>query len=151
MKDIVICDIDGTISIVGERLKYLQCEPKDWDAFYADCFDDEPITEMCAMVEALFVSGYKIIFLTGRRSSVEDKTRKWIDKHLPKLQGCYTLLMRENLDHRHDTITKPEVLTNHLSSRELERIAFIFEDRNSMVTKWRDMGFRCLHVAEGDF
>lgn len=150
-KDIVICDIDGTVSVVGERLKYLQCEPKDWDAFYDDCFDDEPIVEMCALVEALFASGYKIVFLTGRRVSVEDKTRDWINKYMPKLYGCYTLLMRKNTDHRHDTEVKPQELMRHLSVTERSRIAFILEDRNSMVAKWRELGFRCLHVADGDF
>lgn len=45
-KGIVICDIDGTISRVGDRLKYLQQNPKDWDSFYNDCFNDEPIREM---------------------------------------------------------------------------------------------------------
>ena len=151
MKDIVICDIDGTISIVGERLKYLQCDPQDWDAFYADCFDDEPITEMCVLVEALFISGYKIVFLTGRRRSTEEKTRAWIGKYLPKLGDCYTLLMRDNADHRHDTEVKPQELKKYLSEEGLLRIAFILEDRNSMVAKWREMGFRCLHVAEGEF
>ena len=38
MKKTVIVDIDGTISKVGERLKYLLQSPKDWDSFYNDCF-----------------------------------------------------------------------------------------------------------------
>lgn len=31
------------------------------------------------------------------------------------------------------------------------RVAFILEDRNSMVKKWRELGFKCLQVADGDF
>lgn len=150
-KDIIVCDIDGTISVVGERLKYLHQTPVDWDTFYNDCFEDEPITEMCALVEAMFQQGYKIIFLTGRRASVECKTRDWINKHLPKLNGCYTLLMRNNGDHRHDVEVKPEKLQQSLTQGAFERIAFILEDRNSMVAKWREMGLRCLQVAEGEF
>ena len=30
----VVVDIDGTLSKVGERLKYLQQDPPDWDRFY---------------------------------------------------------------------------------------------------------------------
>ena len=45
MKQIIV-DIDGTISRIGERLKYLIQSPKDWDSFYGDCFDDEPIIEI---------------------------------------------------------------------------------------------------------
>lgn len=150
-KDIIICDIDGTISVVGDRLKYLQHKPVDWDSFYNDCFEDEPINEICSLVESMFSVGYKIVFLTGRRESVEAKTREWLDKHLPRLNGCYTLLMRPNGDHRHDVEVKPEKLCKSLSQAELERIAFILEDLNSMVDKWRELGYRCLHVAEGDF
>ena len=34
MSKIVVCDIDGTISKVGDRIKYLEQSPKDWDAGY---------------------------------------------------------------------------------------------------------------------
>jgi hypothetical protein len=33
----------------------------------------------------------------------------------------------------------------------LDEIAFVLEDRNSMVKKWRELGLTCLQVAEGDF
>ena len=57
MKRIVVVDIDGTISQVGERLKYLKQEPKDWDSFYNDCFEDEPIEEMIDLVYSLYLQG----------------------------------------------------------------------------------------------
>ena len=31
------------------------------------------------------------------------------------------------------------------------RAAKILEDRNSMVKKWRELGYTCLQVAEDDF
>lgn len=40
---IIICDIDGTITKVSDRLKYItQQSPKDWDKFYMSCDEDEP-------------------------------------------------------------------------------------------------------------
>jgi hypothetical protein len=57
--------------------------------------------------------------------------------------------MRKNDDHRHDTEVKPELLREN--GIGLETIAFVLEDRNSMVKKWRDLGLICLQVAEGDF
>lgn len=149
-KDIVICDIDGTIAQGGERLKLLKEPNVDWDRFYEDCFEDSPIDEICFLVEALYKVGYRIVFITGRRESVEAKTRAWIEKNLPALHG-YTLLMRPTGDHRHDTDVKPELLRSALSQEQIGRISFILEDRNSMVAKWRELGFRCLQVAEGDF
>ena len=149
-KKIVIVDIDGTISKVGDRIKYLQQEPKDWDSFYDDCFEDEPIIEICDLVYNLYLQDYKLIFCTGRRESCREKTLKWINKHFePEISKFSSLLMRPNKDHRHDTILKPELLIN--ADIELNSIAFVLEDRDSMVEKWREMGLICLQVAKGNF
>jgi len=146
-KHIVIVDIDGTISKVGERLKYLQQEPKDWDSFYNDCFQDEPIKDVVDLVKAI-QSKYFTIFCTGRRESVRLKTEIWLHKQ-DLLLGYYQLLMRKDGDHRHDTEVKPELLEEY--GINLNDIAFVLEDRNSMVEKWRELGLICLQVAEGDF
>lgn len=144
-KEIIIVDIDGTISKVGDRLKYLQQDKPDWDSFYNACFEDEPITEIITMLKILSCS-YHIVFCTGRRESVRTITEDWLLKYFG---AGWNLLMRPNNDYRHDTIVKPEQLKKHGIS--LQSIAFILEDRNSMVVKWRELGLRCLQVADGDF
>lgn len=150
MKFRIIVDIDGTISKVGERLKYLQQEPKDWDSFYNDCFEDEPIPEIVQLVQELFEECNDIIFCTGRRESCRQRTIQWFKNHFTSpLVAQSLLLMRPDNDHRHDTEVKPELLKN--AGIELDSIAFVLEDRNSMVKKWREFGLICLQVAEGDF
>ena len=72
-KKIVIIDIDGTISKVGDRLKYLQQTPTDWDSFYEACFEDEPIIEVIELVKHL-EQKYQILYCTGRRESVRKIT-----------------------------------------------------------------------------
>lgn len=150
MKKIVIVDIDGTISKVGERIKYLEQEPKDWDSFYNDCFEDEPIPEIIDLVNTL-IPKYYLVFCTGRRESVRETTVKWLKQNINTKAAVYPLLliMRPNDDHRHDTIVKPEQLFKE--NIKLDDIAFILEDRDSMVKKWREMGLKCLQVAEGNF
>lgn len=150
MKKIVIVDIDGTISKVGERLKYLLQSPKDWDSFYNDCFEDEPIQEIVDLVYDLYLQRYKIVFCTGRRESCRENTIKWFNNHFePEIAKFSTLLMRPNKDHRHDTIVKVELVKN--AGIEFNSISFVLEDRNSMVAKWRELGVKCLQVADGDF
>lgn len=141
---VIIIDIDGTIAKVGDRLKYLKQSPKDWDKFYEECFDDEPILEI---IEALHcLSGmYDFIFCTGRIESVRDQTEKWLKKH--NLKG--TLLMRPNNDYRHDTEVKP-LLIEKCGVNKIQ-VRFILEDSNVMVSKWRELGYKCLHVEDGDF
>lgn len=152
MDKIVLVDIDGTISKVGERLKYLQQKPIDWDSFYNSCFEDEPIDEIIDLVKHLSKK-YQIVYCTGRRECVRDITKKWIQKHIHGNELALLfddfLIMRPNGDKRHDTETKPDQLLK--SGWKIDAIAFVLEDRNSMVKKWRDMGLKCLQVAEGNF
>lgn len=154
MKNIVIVDIDGTMSKVGDRLKYLQQSPKDWDAFYEACDQDEPNIDICRLVDTLDSYPYELYFCTGRRESTRTKTIDWIRKNVfvVNVAECWLsdhLLMRNDGDYRHDTIVKPELLEAHGIS--VDSVAFILEDRSSMVKKWRKLGFTCLQVAEGDF
>lgn len=149
LKNIIIVDIDGTISKIGDRLKYLFDTPKDWDSFYRHAFQDEPIQEIIDLVFALSLRGYKIVFCTGRKEIIRDRTEKWISKYFPFNFEYELLLMRENKDHRSDTQAKIELVSN--AGILLQEIAFVLEDRNSMVKKWRSLGVKCLQCAEGDF
>ena len=150
-KKIVIVDIDGTIAKIGDRHKYLEQVPKDWDKFYEACDEDEPIKKMIELVRVLD-DHYKIVFCTGRRESVMEKTVEWLSEHIYGVDMAYfgaVLLMRKDSDKRHDTKAKPEMLKE--MGIGSEDVAFIIEDRNSMVAKWRELGFTCLQPAIGDF
>lgn len=149
MKNIIIVDIDGTIAKVGDRLKYLKESPKNWDAFYDSCFDDEPIMDIVDLVTALEVTCCEIVFCTGRRESTRHVTEQWIEKHFYKLFKYSKLLMRPNKDHRHDTECKIEQCEK--AGIDFNNIKFVLEDRDSMVKKWRSLGVKVLQVAEGDF
>jgi len=149
-KNIVIVDIDGTISKVGDRLKYLHQSPKDWDSFYNCCFEDEAIDEMVDLVYGLHLQGCDLVFCTGRRESCRESTIKWFNANFEtEIAKLSKLLMRPNKDHRHDTEVKIELVKN--AGIDFSSIAFVLEDRNSMVAKWRELGVKCLQVADGDF
>lgn len=146
MRNCIVVDIDGTIAKVGDRLKYLQQEPKDWDSFYEHCDEDEPIEDIIRVVKDLYFCGYNIVFCTGRRESVRNKTMEWIKKYLNFSTCSYRLLMRKDNDLRHDTIVKPLML-----DIPANKILVVLEDRNSMVKRWRELGYTCLQVNDGDF
>ena len=143
--EIVIVDIDGTLTKVGDRAECLARNPPDWDEFYARCGEDEPVKPIIRIVQK-FSWDYNIVLCSGRRESCRDHTEKWLDKY----DIHYTkMLLRKDGDFRHDTVIKPELLKE--AGIELDGIAFVMEDRNAMVKKWRSMGLVCLQVAEGDF
>ena len=134
-----IFDIDGTLSILGDRLKYLNQPKKDWEA----CDEDQlniPVANICRALSRDHV----IVYCTGRTESVRTKTELWLESHdLP----FNNLFMRKDGDYRHDTIVKPELI----QLLNLSDIHAVFEDRSSMVQCWRAMGLQCFQVAEGNF
>lgn len=150
---VVIVDIDGTIADTRERAKkYLETNPKDWDKFYDSCSEDKPIKPICDLVNKL-ASFYTIVFVSGRRRSCYEETIKWIEANLPGVYLTAPIFLRSDHDFRHDTLVKPELLRKYLTvtSKSKGDVAFILEDRDSMVKKWRELGYTCLQVAEGDF
>jgi len=144
-KNIIVFDLDGTLSLVGDRIKYLSQTPKDWDSFYGACGEDLPNKPIIQILKAMRFSCYEIKIVTGRRQNVRCATRRWMHDNGIFVDSC-NLHMRQDGDYRHDTIVKPELIKDFA-----ERILMIFEDRKSMVDKWREMGFTCLQVAEGNF
>ena len=148
-RKIVLVDIDGTVSKLGDRLKYHQLKKKNWESFYNASMEDEPVMEVIELVN-LLSKEYTVIFCTGRRESIRILTIKWLSKYFDSLTiSDQTLLMRKDGDKRHDTIVKPELI--EMAGIDLPEIAFVLEDRNSMVSKWRELGVKCFQVSDGDF
>lgn len=140
-----VFDIDGTIARMGDRLKCIQSDPKDWDSFYKRVGEDKPIAPMLQLLEDLQFPYYtETVFLTGRNESCREETEQWLYAHVGQYNP--TLLMRKGHDFRHDTEVKPELL----KKAGIEPIV-IFEDRNSMVKKWRELGYCCCQPQDGDF
>jgi hypothetical protein len=141
-----VFDIDGTIARMGDRLKCIQQEPKDWDSFHARVGEDEPITPMLTLMDNLNDSDANVVLLTARNEKCRDETMLWIDAHTRGWYCDSDLLMRKGHDYRPDTIVKPELL----KKAGIEPIV-IFEDRNSVVKMWRELGYCCCQPQDGDF
>jgi hypothetical protein len=148
-KNIVICDIDGTITKVGDRTKYIKTDPKDWDAFYTACGEDKPNRSIINLLCFLSLD-CTIIFFSGRRESCRVKTEKWIGEHFPLSFMYAGLFLRSDGDGRPDVEVKPEFLDDILDYDKKQILCFI-EDRTCMVKKWRELGYTCLQVADGDY
>ena len=151
----IICDLDGTIADLSNRLPFIQDENgkkldnPDWESFYMACGDDKPIKAIIDLVEEVSVN-YKIVFVTGRNTICAGRTINWLYRIFGE-DFKFGLLMRYQEDYRPDTEVKPDLLKDYLKDFPETEIAFILEDRNSMVKKWRELGYICLQVAEGNF
>ena len=145
----IIVDLDGTLANLDHRLHLISSKPPNWKAFYEACDKDTPITPIIRLVNVMYNTlSHQIIIFSGREETVKDKTEQWLVNNGVQ---HHHLIMRKKGDYRPDRIIKKEMLLNAPNKNVKDDILFILEDRSSVVKMWRDMGYTCLQVAEGDF
>lgn len=137
LPEAVICDLDGTLSLLNGRNPY--------DA--STCDQDLPNTPVIECVKAMYATGRKIIFMSGREDQYRAQTEKFIAKHLPDMP--YELYMRKTGDSRKDSIIKSELFDAHI--RERFNVLFNLDDRQQVVDFYRSMGLAVFQVDYGDF
>lgn len=145
-KPIAVVDIDGTIAKVGKRADLLHKNPIDWEQFYADSFDDDPIEDVCDFVRMLRPA-CEIFFCTSRSEMVRHKTQNWLKKHLGMEPKDYTLIMRPCNDDRPDYISKIDCFESETTQEERERVKFVIEDSMCVAWSWREAGYRTYQVS----
>ena len=122
---------------------------KDWYNFYKQVSKDAPIPGVIELAKILRTAGYRILVVSGRPISWGDleigkETVAWLRENGVRYDHIF---MRNGGDSREDTIVKQEIL----DKLPKERIAYVLDDRDSVVKMWREAGLTCLQVAEGDF
>lgn len=131
----IVCDIDGTLAHMHDR------SPYDWSKVGNDMVDI-PI----AWLTSILFRSVSVILVSGRDASCGKETRDWLAKN----GICYTkLIMRKEGDNRPDEVVKEEIFNENI--RGNYNVRFVLDDRNKVVDMWRQLGLKCLQVAEGDF
>jgi len=141
-----VFDIDGTIADLTHRLHHIKDAPKDWNAFFEGCKDDEPIHAVLRLAKELVNSPHiDVEFWTGRPERCRVDTMAWLKRH-----GIFVtpaeLRMRKDGDFRPDYEVKAEYLDLCVGTPTL-----IFEDRAPVVEMWRSKGLHVAQVAEGNY
>lgn len=131
----IVCDIDGTLAHMHDR------SPYDWSKVGNDKVD----IPIAWLIGILFRS-VSVILVSGRDASCRKETEDWLAKNIV----CYTkLFMRNEGDDRPDEVVKEEIFNENI--RGNYNVRFVLDDRNKVVDMWRQLGLKCLQVAEGDF
>lgn len=136
MKPAIICDLDGTLAHMTERSPY----------DYTKVGEDE-VDLTIRSILLNFATTHQIIIVTGRPDSCKEDTLDWIQSEA--LFSPDLLLMREDGDWRKDDVVKKELYESYIEG-EYE-VEFVLDDRDRVVKMWRELGLKCLQVAEGDF
>jgi len=181
MKDIIICDLDGTLADASHRLHHInpprvmcgacngsggdhfnRCtvcgghgyfqKDKDWDAFFEACDKDTLLWQTALVVEGLL----------DRLATSHCSPELWIVSGRSDAVRDKTVewLGQRNVEH---TKLIMRSAGDHTPDYQLkrkwlldgtiskERVFCVFEDRSSVVEMWRTEGLTCYQVADGDF
>ena len=133
----VICDLDGTLSLLNGR-----------DPYNAATCDNDLLNEpVAAALKMAKRRGYQVILLSGREDKFREPTMRFLDKHQI---GYDLLLMRTSNDFRKDNIIKRELFEGEIQGKYF--VEFLLDDRNQVVDMWRkDLHLPCFQVNYGDF
>lgn len=134
----LICDLDGTLSLVTNRNPY-DCQLAGQDLVCETVLD---------IVKMYHRRDWRILLVSARDEGLgREVTEKWLaDNIIP-----YDMLwMRKAGDSRPDTIVKREIYDTFI--RDKYNVGLVLDDRTSVVDMWRDeLGLKCFQVESGDF
>ena len=139
-----VFDLDGTLALVDHRRPLLDSERPDWHSFNKASLFDPPSSAVVSVARAL-ARDYELWIVSGRSDAVELETRGWLAKHEVPFDK---LIMRSAADHRPDHELKREWALRYEFPAN---VLAVFDDRDSVVNMWRELGIPCFQVAPGDF
>lgn len=131
MKNIILCDIDGTVANNDHRQHFLEGK-KDWDGFFSELSNDIPIYSIIEKIKKHQFQGKDIIFLTGRPERYREETESWLKKYF---NFKFRLLMRKDNDLRNKVIAKEEILREN--SIQSGSIHLIYENDEELINYWK--------------
>ncbi|WP_308404324.1 AAA family ATPase [Streptomyces sp. ATCC 21386] len=133
----VMCDIDGTLAIRGDRGAY------DFTRCEEDLLN---VSVRGALRSFRHADGDVIVLLSGRGEEHRDRTEAWLRAHEVPYDELW---MRTAGDQRRDDVVKAELFDRHVRHRFAVRVSL--DDRDRVVAVWRRMGLPTWQVNYGNF
>ncbi|MER7761771.1 AAA family ATPase [Streptomyces sp. NPDC097619] len=133
----VMCDIDGTLALRGDR------GPYDFTRCGEDLLNPPVREALEAFREA---KGDTVVLLSGRSEEHRSVTEEWLTRHEVHWDELW---MRAEGDGRSDDVVKSELFDRHVRTRFAVRVSL--DDRDRVVAVWRRMGLPTWQVNYGNF
>lgn len=134
----IICDLDGTLAILGNRSPYdaSLCEQDTLNRPVADIlwrYQEESLD--------------KIVLMSGRQEESRSQTVRWLEANNIRYDALY---MRATGDQRKDSIVKRELYDVHILGKY--NVDFAIDDRDQVVDMYRrDLGITVFQCNYGNF
>lgn len=137
--DCVICDLDGTLALMGDRDPYNA----------ATCENDKVNINILDILKHEHIDGDKDTFLlSGRPDTWRKQTENWLKAN----SILYTkLFMRKEGDSRPDEVVKKEIYENEIKDKY--NVTLVIDDRLKVCRMWYALGLPLLRAGdpEADF
>jgi hypothetical protein len=154
MEHSIIVDLDGTLCDSSHRNHLAQAG--QWDEFHRLCKDDQPNEDVVALLQRFASSDepypVRVVAITGRNEHWRKVTTSWLLYH-QIAHLIDEIHMRPDGDFQPDIELKIGIILKAFGSIENARkeILFCLDDRDKVVTGFRDVGLNCWQVREGAF
>jgi predicted kinase len=148
LPDCIICDIDGTISLMDGRNPYKG----------EDCNTDKPNDSVIKILQVFNrynkahdnnfpIEKTKIILFSGRNGESWQQTYDWLNANFVPYDELY---MREEGNNEKDDLLKKRFYNNYVKGKY--NVLFWLDDRNQVVDMVRNqLNLPCFQVYYGDF
>lgn len=148
----VLVDMDHTLSDAEWRdhiiPKIVDGSGFTWDDYHRDGYEDEPMLDAVAMVNALRSHGFRIVIMTSRPEKWRKDTEWWLKANSIKFDE---LLMRPDPDHQSSPAVKT-MLAKQRFGDTLAEVIMLIDDRADVCGAFRELGVTAVqvHRCEGD-
>jgi hypothetical protein len=136
----IICDLDGTLALLGGR------SPYDTARALEDALN-HPVANVIEVYAHQKLFDTRLILISGREEKYRHVTEAWLEKH--SITHYEALYLRPANDRRKDYKVKREIYENNIKDKY--DVIFVLEDRDQVVKMWREIGLSCFQVEYGDF
>ena len=137
----VVFDLDGTLADIGHRVHHVRGGNRNYDAFFAECINDQPNQPVVAALNAHWDAGHRVEIWSARSDKVRAETIEWLVAQ--KIDPNLLVNMRPAGDSTRDVELKRSWL--HALHPD-ERPTMVYDDRQSVVDMWRAEGLACFQV-----
>ena len=139
MKNIILCDIDGTVANNDHRQHFLEGQ-KDWDGFFSELINDKPIYSIIDKVNKEYGDGKEIIFLTGRPERYRYSTTLWLKDYF---NFELKILMRKNNDQNNKLKVKKEIFEENFLPNDID---YIIDNDKELLKMWSGFNIKTYEV-----
>lgn len=135
LPDCVICDLDGTLALFGNKNPY--------ERDFENDMVNEVVRDMFELSRKMYGTGF---IFSGRSDKFFDVTKEWLTRYGIKYD---LLVMRKEGDRRKDCIVKEEMFNEYVRGKYNPKL--VLDDRNQIVEYYRSLGLTVFQVADGNF